>query len=305
MSGQDRSESIRPSGGAPLLDLRGNPVCFLRVVVTDAANARAQDESAAEAFARMHGLLYAARRERSMARVFAEEDVRDVVVVHRSGALAVHREGAAEPLRYHPGTAVPRMKAAVRGELDRLTGLCGIQAGDHVLDLTTGLGADAAVFADAVGPAGRVTAIEGSPLIALLLHESKVRYPTDFDRLRWALERIEVRVGSLAEALARQATASMDVVYADPMFERGIESSAGIRAMRGFALSTGFAKEDLTQALRVARRSVVLKDRKDGGLFSSLGIRGEERTGKSTQYAVISRNQGIGRSFFGDSRERM
>src|SRR5205814_10498223 len=72
-------------------------------------------------------------------------------------------------LRFSEGLARLRIKRLEAGEDDDvLMKLCELKPGDHVLDCTFGLGADAQVCAHVVGARGRVVGIEKSlPLWAL------------------------------------------------------------------------------------------------------------------------------------------
>lgn len=262
-----------------------------RVGATASANAREPEEASVEAWARARGLRYLPRRGAPFSALWGGQALDELVVRSVDGRLAAYRRGVPEPLSHHPGSAMLRVKTLLQGGRDKLVDASGARPGDSVLDLTAGLGSDAAVLAHAVGRGGRVAALEGSYTVALLLDCARTRPDPDLPiPLREALARVEVWWGEAAEALRALPAGSFDIVYADPMFERAIERSVGIRALRPFAARTGLTRDDLLQAVRVARRRVVVKDRRDGRLLRQLGLEaGTGRTG-STVYAWVDSN---------------
>lgn len=259
--------------------------------VTASANAREWGEAAVAEWARSRGISFFPRRGQPLSALWGEVTLDELVVRAVDGRLAAYRRGAPEPLAHHPGSSVLRVKNLLHGGQDKLLGVSGVRPGDSVLDLTAGLGADAAVMAFAAGPGGRVVALEGSYTVALLLDCGRTREDSDLPApLREAFARMEVWWGKLGETLRLLPSGSFDIVYADPMFEHAIERSAGIRALRPFAVRTEVTRDDLREAVRVARRRVVVKDRREGLLLRRLGLAAcTGRTG-STVYAWVDRD---------------
>jgi len=177
-----------------------------------------------------------------------------------------------KPFFFHPNTAAFRIKRLMRGDTDTMLMACQIQPGDRVLDATLGLGADAIVFAHAVGEKGKVVGVESEPLIALLVEEGLRTWQADVPALNEAMRRVEVRQGNHAEVLASLPDRSFDVVYFDPMFEKAVESSSGIAGLRAYANPSPLEDAAVEEALRVAARRVVLKEGKEGRLYARFGF---------------------------------
>ena len=72
--------------------------------------------------------------------------------------------------------------------------------------------------------------------------------------------------------LREQQDDSYDVVYFDPMFRRPLHESAGMDALRARADMRALTHETVAEARRVARRRVVMKERRESGEFERLGF---------------------------------
>jgi predicted methyltransferase len=142
----------------------------------------------------------------------------------------------------------------------------GLRPGDAVLDATLGLGADALVAAAACGPAGRVVALEGSPVLAAWVTEGLRRLAVEPAR------RIEVRAGEHLAALTALPPRSFDVVAFDPMFRHARAQPGGFDLVRALADGRPLQAAALEQARRVARRWVVVKDGAPGWDLARLGL---------------------------------
>jgi 16S rRNA (guanine1516-N2)-methyltransferase len=193
-------------------------------------------------------------------------DTADALVVFESTAVSlVDAQGT---LRFSPGLAHLRVKQLDAGvEEDQLLRVAGLREGEHVLDCTLGLGADAQVAARLVGPAGRVTALEKSPALYLLVRHGLEGLP------RHALScPVDAVYVDAAEFLRAQPDGAFDVVLFDPMFERERKSSAAFEALRRHADYAPLTRETVAEARRVARRAVVLKGSRYSSDFKKLGI---------------------------------
>jgi len=169
------------------------------------------------------------------------------------------------PLHYHPGMALHRVAALRRGEADIMTTtVMHLEPGDRVLDCTAGLGADAVTAAYAVGPAGRVTALERIGALALLLKVGLKTYGGDNRALISAMRRVRVRHASYQDYLARCRPGEYDIVYFDPMFTKPVAGSSGIAPLRTVADHSQLTGDVLQMAGQIARRAVVVKDRYGG-----------------------------------------
>ena len=61
-----------------------------------------------------------------------------------------------------------RIKHLASGQPDSMVTAAGLKKGDHVLDCTMGMGADAIVASFVVGDQGRVVSLESEPVIAAI-----------------------------------------------------------------------------------------------------------------------------------------
>jgi 16S rRNA (guanine1516-N2)-methyltransferase len=148
-----------------------------------------------------------------------------------------------------------------------------------VLDGTLGLAHDALFLATALD--AQVRGVEKSLVLALLLEEGLPRLSLTIP----AAARVSVEHADTLNVLNAAPSTSVDVVFLDPMMAREKGSSGTFGAMRTFAWPHRAHDVLLTEAVRVARRRVVLKlgigaplppvARVDGALPFSRGERGK------------------------------
>jgi len=201
-------------------------------------------------------------------------------LARRHGALAALVVGsqetrlvfAGESYGFHPNMALLRVLALEAGETDRLVEAAELAPGDRFLDCTCGLASDATVAAHVVGDAGAVRALEASPILAAIVARGLETYHHKETALVEAMRRVQVIHADHADLLPTLATDSWDVVYLDPMFETTIADGQGLDIVRLLADDTPPTRAIVDQARRVARQSVVIKDRGPGDLLASLEI---------------------------------
>lgn len=201
-------------------------------------------------------------------------------IVRRCGAKAALVAGCQEicllhdkrEYRFHPGMAVHRVHSLQIGKKDRLVEAAGLKSGDAFLDCTCGLGADAVVAAYAVGEEGCVGALEASSLLASIVGLGLSRYTHNKADLTRAMRRVEVQNWDYARALPEMETDSWDVIYFDPMFERTVPGARSMDLVHLLAQDELPGPETVSEALRVARRCVVIKDRYPGHFLRAMDI---------------------------------
>lgn len=208
-----------------------------------------------------------------------------VLVVSEGGLRYVSEDGP--PLFFHPSMGLIRVKRLIRGENDAMIAVSGAGPGDSVLDCTAGLASDAIVFSYAVGPGGKVTAVEASRLLYTVIREGLRTADTGVSEADEACRRIEVKLGDHAGMLRAMPDASVDIVYFDPMFDRPVHSSASLLPLRSHALHEPVSPETVRHAVRVARKSVVLKNASDSSEFSRLGFVPARVSASAVSYGVI------------------
>lgn len=229
------------------------------------------DEAVAGALALAHRLHrpFVTRRKDSIAALARREGVAAAVVVSDNGTRLVHR---GRSYGFHPSMAWPRLAALQAGGRDRLVQVARLQPGDRVLDCTCGLCADAIVAAHAVGDGGSVDAVESSPILAAIVLDGTQRYHHTDSALVRAMRRVRVMWATYESLLPSLPAQSLDVVYFDPMFKATIHTAKSLDLVRMLASTGTLSREVVNDARRVARRSVVVKDRAPGPLLRALGV---------------------------------
>lgn len=225
---------------------------------------RARAREAAEAL----GLPFIERLHKRPLRTLLEEEASALVVFEAEAVSLVDPLGT---LRFSPGLAHLRIKqldADVRE--DMLLRRAAFVEGDHVLDCTVGLAADAQVAARCVGPGGAVTALEKSPALFLLVRHGLAGLP-----LHPRACRIDVLHQDAATYLRSLPSRAYDVVLFDPMFERKRRSSIAFETLRRHADYSPLTREMLEDARRVARRCVVVKGSRYSSDFKKLDLRAD------------------------------
>ncbi|MDM5298454.1 class I SAM-dependent methyltransferase [Bacillus pumilus] len=201
----------------------------------------------------------------------------DVLVVGKERFEWYQSNG--EKFFFHPSSAMFRVKRILRGEKDPLIEAAQLMPGDSFLDCTLGLGSDAITASCAVGNTGEVVGIEKNPITALLVREGLRTWETGVIEADEAMKQISVISGDSIEQLKKLPNRSFDVVYFDPMFEETIRESSSIAPLRQVAEHHFDHDVAMQEAMRVARKRVVLKDHWKSTRF----------TAKSYQFQVIKR----------------
>jgi len=246
-------------------------------------------------------------RARAMAAKLAEElsarlcprrqwTVRKLLAMSEDGtALVVTEEEIryyagpdAPPLVYHPSMAFVRVKRLRQGERDPLIEWSGCAEGDRIIDCTAGLASDSLVFSYAAGPSGSVTALESEPVLYALVREGLASYESGLPDVDEALRRIRLRCEDHLTYLSGLPDKSADIVYFDPMFRKPIHESSSIGAIRTVANRNALREEAVRQAVRVARKTVLMKEQFGSEEFERLGFQ-ELPSKKTTKiaYGVI------------------
>jgi 16S rRNA G966 N2-methylase RsmD len=123
-----------------------------------------------------------------------------------------------------------------------------------------------------VGETGRVVAIEKVPVIAWLTIEGLREREFVSERFTQTMRRVDARCADYNDFLPTCADDEFDVVYFDPVFHRPVEESESMKDLRDLAHKGGLTAEAVAQALRVARRCVVIKQRQETPLWKELGV---------------------------------
>ncbi|GAB6930135.1 class I SAM-dependent methyltransferase [Paenibacillus sp. JCM 10914] len=240
----------------------------------------------AKRLAREIGCRYVQRGGMSLRKLASKAGDDDVLVV-LNGHVRLSGP-AGPPMEFHPSMGFVRLKRVLRGKPDPMLDAAQMEEGDSVLDCTAGLGADSLVFSGKGGVNSRIVALESSLPLYALLKEGLRTYGSHLEASDQAMRRIEVRHGHHLDYLRLQPDRSVDIVYFDPMFREPLTDSASINPLRLYANGEPLDKESVGEAIRVARKSVVLKESRYSGEFERLGFTMTERTQSKITYGVIS-----------------
>ncbi|MFS0576349.1 class I SAM-dependent methyltransferase [Sporosarcina sp. 179-K 3D1 HS] len=216
------------------------------------------------------GYPFVERRKASIANLQRRHQAH--VIVAGKGRFELFRIGMDKPFFFHPNTAVFRLKRLSKGEKDPLVEAAGLVAGDSFLDCTLGLASDSIVASFVTGESGQVTGIEADRDVAYLTSRGLQTFPTDANKLREAMNRIQVIHSDAHLFLQSQPDASWDVVYLDPMFHAPIEESSNFTPLREVGVHSLLTDLWWEEALRVSRRRIVVKDRFDSTVFERFSM---------------------------------
>ena len=224
------------------------------------------DEAEAGRLAARFGLRCEGRQGRLIPELLAAAEGAPVLIL---GSRRADLYQGTQVHRASPGMAYLRVLRAGQGEVDPLVRAAALVAGDRVLDCTLGLGGDALVASQAVGPEGLVVALEKSPVLAAFTSAGYARAP---EPAAAAAARIEVHAADHRAVLAALPSHSFDVVLLDPMFRAPLDAGPLFPLLRAHADHAPLSEGDLLEARRVARRGVLVKDAWPGRELHRLGL---------------------------------
>jgi len=173
---------------------------------------------------------------------------------------------------FHPGMSVPRIKVLRKGQQDTMVKAMDLKTGDKVLDCTLGIANDAIVASYVVGEEGQVVGLESSPLIYIITKLGLKSCKKGSKVSQEAMKNIKVIWANYETYLTSLPDDYFDVVYFDPMFEIPIYQSSGINGLRNLANYQQLDKYTIMEALRVARKRVVIKDRANSSKLLKLEV---------------------------------
>lgn len=253
-------------------------------VVTTSRDATGEEwvEEARELARRVRG-VYVPRDDRPLSFFFTQGY--PVVVLGGQG-MRVHTERG--ELFYHPGMGRTRIRRLRKGGTDVMVTAMGLERGQRVLDCTLGLGSDAGVASFVVGEEGTVVGWESVPVLAELVRRGMQTYCDRDPEVTAALRRIQVVCADHRILLPATPDRSFDVVYFDPMFREPVYETSHFVPLRALTDHRPLDPASIRHAVRVARRRVVIKERKGSPVFQELGVDRVVAAGNSRiAYGVI------------------
>lgn len=236
------------------------------------------------------GGIYVPRNKKSLPKLIERYGVNEILVVLQ-GKARLYRKNAPQ-LEFHPSMGFVRAKRVLRGEPDPMLEAGAVLEGDTIIDCTAGLGTDALVFSVAAGKQGRVIACESSLQLYTLLVEGMSYYESNQPEVDEAFRRIELRHANHLDLLRSMPDRSCDTVYFDPMFREPMMDSSAIQPLRDYANSHALDIQSILEAKRVARKRVVMKEKRGSAEFTRLGFEVLDRANAKTLYGVINVESG-------------
>lgn len=232
-------------------------------------------------------LPFEPRKKRSVAKM--SELLNANILVAGKNRFEYYPKGAKNAFFFHPGSAAFRLKRIANGELDPFLESCRLSTGDTYLDCTLGLGSDAILAAHRVGPEGKVYALEANPNVAFVVKHGMKNYDYSELPLTSCMREIEVINAEALDYLSKQPSGSIDIIYMDPMFEEIIEESNNFEPLRVAGNHNHLTREWVQEAIRVARKRVVLKAHYKSSYFDDFGFKREIRLTSKFHYGVIEK----------------
>ena len=241
----------------------------------------------AQALAQNFNKKFVTRNNLSLERLKQDNNVDNILIFTKDGLKAHTSQG---DLFFHLNMAQLRILNLNRNQKDHMVEAMDLKPKMSVLDCTLGLGTDATVASYIVGENGKVVGLESATLIYLITKYGLANFNHDNIAINHSLRRIESFNLHYLDYLKAQGDNSFDIVYFDPMFRKPIQDSANFKPMRAIANMEQLQSKALVEALRVAKKRVVIKETKDSMEFKRLNI-SQIYGGKysSVSYGVIDK----------------
>ncbi|UQD52464.1 hypothetical protein C0971_10905 [Bacillus methanolicus] len=230
---------------------------------------------------------YIARKKRSIRSI--QHVLQDDCIVVGKDRLELYPFGEKEPFFFHPNSAMFRLKRLVKGEHDPFLEAAQLKPGMSFLDCTLGLASDSIIASFAVGEKGAVTGVEANPYLAYIVDKGLNKWTSSLKIMDQAMRKINVVSSFSTNYLQTLSDESYDVVYFDPMFEENILESDGIKALTKIAVYHELDEELMKEAMRVARKRVVLKDHFRSSRFEKFGFHVFKRKTAKFHFGVLEK----------------
>lgn len=227
------------------------------------------------------------RKKRSVGKISLQLDAN--VIVAGKNRYEYYPKGATAPFFFHPNSAAFRLKRVARGEQDPFLEACQLSEGDSILDCTLGMGADAMLASYLVGKTGKVVGLEANVNVAYIVQKGMASYDTSELPLTACMRQIKVIHKEALEFLKLQDDNSFDVVYMDPMFEEIIEESNNFATLRDAGSHQQLNDLLVTEAIRVAKKRVVVKAHFRSSIFEHFGFERNTRLSAKFHYGIIEK----------------
>jgi 16S rRNA (guanine1516-N2)-methyltransferase len=187
-----------------------------------------------------------------------------------------------------PNMAALRLKNLRIGQRDLLLDATRLEPGDSVLDATLGYAGEATLCSWATGV--EVHGIEAVPEVGVVLRDGLQTTTTHNATLNAAMRRVKVvHLGHHLDFLQACPAKTYDVVCFDPFFDAPTSLVESLVTLKAFGDHRPLLPETLAEAVRVARKRVIVKAARHSSLLDTLGIQ-EWVTSKQSKlvYGVVN-----------------
>ncbi|SDH00578.1 Putative SAM-dependent methyltransferase [Alteribacillus persepolensis] len=257
------------------------------MIITTGKAVLENDVKEAKRLAEKWGTVFRERKKRSFKSWMQQENDCIYVVSEKAGDKLYHPK-AETPFSFHPSMAWLRVQRLEHGQADPMVDAMKLQPGMRFLDCTLGFASDSIVASFVTNE--YTTGLEKSTYVAEIVRKGLKHWQEKSHAFNEAMRRIQVCATDFYDFLTMQPDNAFDVVYLDPMFERAVESSVHFTPLRYAAYYDQIERHHVSEALRVAKRRVVIKSSFPHPYIEELGF--TFRTRKSTAsfaYAVLEK----------------
>lgn len=261
------------------------------MIVTTSGRYNQHTLQKAKNIAMRYELILIMRKKRSVKEI--KERYMDDLLVVGNDEISIMPLSGDDTVKYHPNFSMVRGKRLLNNENDALVDAAELKPGMSFLDCTMGLAADSVIASLAVGPSGRVTALEQSFILYLLAKEGLASYDTNIEMVNDAMRAIETVYQNHTAYLEKLPDNSFDIVYFDPMFDEEIADSQSLRLITEVTHTETLSQKAIDEAKRVAAKKVVLKDHFRSSRFEQFGFMQQVRKTSKVHYGVIKTDSGV------------
>lgn len=192
-----------------------------------------------------------------------------------------------EEYYFNIGTGKLRLLQLKRGNEDRLCRLIP-KTVNTFLDCTFGQGHDSMVVSWFLGDSCKITALEKSKVLYEIGKYGIENFNGNKD-IQKALKRIKLKNEDFLQYLKKSETKSIDVIYFDTMFKHPVKPDKNrIEGFRKIACYDTLTNEVFEEALRVAKKRIIVKERPFSSIFKKYKFTYiDSKKGKTVAYGVI------------------
>ena len=210
------------------------------------------------------------RKKEALENFFARLPAADRALIVQGDRLLLESRSGFQ-FFHHPNMAALRLKNLRIGQRDLLLDAAKLEVGDEVLDATLGFAGEATLCAWATG--AEVHGIESVPEVGVVLRDGLQTTMTHNAVLNQAMRRVKVvHLGHHVAFLKTCPSDRYDVSCFDPFFDAPVSLVESLTGLKVFGDHGPLLPETVAEAVRVARKRVVIKAARHSPLLETLGV---------------------------------